>query len=446
MAHARSRFLPASSNGARSASASSSRPRATSASTSSGTIRKYAGSRTPIACSSSTALERYRCASDGLPEESSRNPRTDRFGTSGRISSAASARRNPSRASSLAASLRPRWASTRPTAKWAIDEKDPMRLPLDGRPALPRVFHGCTPVARPAFQLGEVVLDLGDRALDATRRGSTQELVEGLAGLVQAIGELEELSEDEARTQDVGDEFPRHVPLQGDPAIQHLAIDTPSEEELDEGIRLEGLCHEPWFLKLLGQVQRRASVPFRCFEVSPEQPGVPEVLLDPSPQGDVVSHLVHGSREDVHGPPPTFRSGDDLTEIQQHPGFGRGRRSKGSPLARGRCGPSWCLRTRSEPGPPRGSGAAVPRLGPAGWLGGPSPRARPRTVELPGNRPAGRLPRGRPRRHRPGPRPTGPGGALVPPDHGRSSPAARAAVGAGPAGSSGRRRKPGAGG
>ena len=123
---ARSRFLPASSKGARSASASSSRPRATSASTSSGTTRKYAGSRTPIARSSSRALDRNASASAGRPRESSRNPRTDRFGIRRKISPAASATRIPSRASSLAESARPRWASTRPTAKWPSDDMGPM--------------------------------------------------------------------------------------------------------------------------------------------------------------------------------------------------------------------------------------------------------------------------------------------------------------------------------
>jgi hypothetical protein len=102
----------------------------------------------------------------------------------------------------------------------------------------------------------------GIGALNAVRRGITQELGERPAGLVQAIAELEELSHDEACTQDVGLEFALHVPFQGDPAIEHLLIDPASEEELDEWIRLERFGHHPWFLQLLGQLQRRASVPF----------------------------------------------------------------------------------------------------------------------------------------------------------------------------------------
>ena len=120
----------------------------------------------------------------------------------------------------------------------ALRRHGPHADPLGGRPALPGVLHGCIPVARPALQLGEVVPDLRDRGLNAVRRGITQELGERPAGLVQAIGELEELSHDEARTQDVGFEFALHVPFQGDPAIEHLLIDPASEEELDEGIRL----------------------------------------------------------------------------------------------------------------------------------------------------------------------------------------------------------------
>ncbi len=116
----------------------------------------------PSRRSSSTALDRYASASAGRPRESSRNPRTDRFGIRRRISPAASATRSPSRASSLAESARPRWASTRPTAKWPSDDMAPHVVPLGGRPALPGVLHGCVPVARPALQLGEVVSDLRD--------------------------------------------------------------------------------------------------------------------------------------------------------------------------------------------------------------------------------------------------------------------------------------------
>ena len=101
------------------------------------------------------------------------------------------------------------------------------------------------------------------RGLDAVRRGITQELGERPAGLVQAIGELEELRHDEARTQDVGFELALHVPFQGDPAIEQLLIDPASEEELDEWITAERFGHHPWFLQLLGQLQRSASVPFR---------------------------------------------------------------------------------------------------------------------------------------------------------------------------------------
>lgn len=101
------------------------------------------------------------------------------------------------------------------------------------------------------------------------RDGITQELGERPAGLVQAVGELEELSHDEARTQDMGLELALHVLLQGEPAIEQFLIDPASEEELDERIRLERLGHHPWVLQLLGQPQRCASVPFRCREVSP---------------------------------------------------------------------------------------------------------------------------------------------------------------------------------
>ena len=193
-------------------------------------------------------------------------------------------------------------------------------MTLGGRLAFPGVFHGRIPIPRPALQLREVIVDLGDRALDTMRRCATQEPVERLAGLVQAIGELEELSEDEARAQDIGDELPRHMPLQGDTAIQHLDIDTPSQQELDERIRLERFGHHPRVLQLLGKLQRDASVPFRCREVSPEQPGVPEVLLDTCLQSEIVSHLLRGSREDLHGPPPAFLRRNDLAKIEQHAG------------------------------------------------------------------------------------------------------------------------------
>ena len=439
--HARSRSLPASSNGARSASASSSRPSATSASTSSGTMRKYAGSRTPIACSSSTALDRYASASAGRPRESSRNPRTARFGIWRRTSPASSATRSPSRAASLAGSARPRWASTRPTAKWPSDDNGaPHAVSLGGRPALPGVLHGCVPVARPAFQLGEVVPELRDRALDTVRRGITQELGERPPGLVQAIGELEELRHDEARTQDVGFELALHVPLQGDPAIEQLLIDPASEDELDERICLERFGHHPWVLQLLGQLQRGARVPFRCREVSPEQPGVPEVLLDRGPQREIVPRLAPSSLEHGPGAPPPFGLGDGHPQVQQHAAPSRpGHREvhrllQDAPRQRGV--PAFV----SEPRPPGGSDAPGPHLGPAAWRGGPSPRARPRIAALPGRRPAGRPPRGRRRRRRPGLRRTAPGGGLAPPDRGRSSRAARAALGAEPAGSSDRRR------
>ena len=158
----------------------------------------------------------------------------------------------------------------------------------------------------------------GMRGLNAVRRGITQELGERPAGLVQAIGELEELSHDEARAQDVGFEFALHVPFQGDPAIEHLLIDPASEEELDEWIRLERFGHHPWFLQLLGQLQRCASVPFRCREVSPEQPGVPEVLLDPCPQREIVPRLAPSSLEHGPGPPPPFGLGEAHPQVQQH--------------------------------------------------------------------------------------------------------------------------------
>ena len=60
------------------------------------------------------------------------------------------------------------------------------------------------------------------------------------------------------------------------------------------------------FLQLLGQLQRRASVPFRCREVASEQPGVPEVLLDPCPQREIVPRLAPSSLE--HGPGPRHPS------------------------------------------------------------------------------------------------------------------------------------------
>src|SRR6266545_3956303 len=198
-----------------------------------------------------------------------------------------------------------------------------MGLPLGGRPALPGVIHGRMPVAGPALQLGELVPELGDRSLHAVRRGITQELVERPAGLVQAIGELEELSHNVACSQDMGFEFALHVPLQGDPAIEQLLIDPASEEELDEWIRLERFGHHPWFLQLLGQLQSCASVPFRCREVSPEQPGVPEVLLDPCPQREIVPRLAPSSLEHGPGPPPPFGLGEGLPQVQQHAGPSR---------------------------------------------------------------------------------------------------------------------------
>src|SRR4029450_5661982 len=205
--------------------------------------------------------------------------------------------------------------------------------------ALPGVLHGCIPVARPALQLGEVVPDLRDRALNAVRHGITQELGERPAGLVQAIGELEELSHGEACTQDMGFELALHVPLQGDPAIEQLLINSASEEELDVWIRRERFGHHPWFLQLLGQLQRCASVPFRCREVSPEQPRVPEALLDPCPQ-----------RQNVRPPAPRACRPD----------------APGSPL-NSQVSPRFCsirpLNARSSPASPRAASntAQAPR-------------------------------------------------------------------------------------
>src|SRR5262245_24666733 len=62
---------------------------------------------------------------------------------------------------------------------------------------------------------------------------------------------------------------------------------------------------------------------FRCREVSPEQPGVPEVLLDPCPQREIVARLAPSSLEHGPGPPPPFGLGEGLTQVQQHAGPSR---------------------------------------------------------------------------------------------------------------------------
>jgi len=113
------------------------------------------------------------------------------------------------------------------------------------------------------------------------------------------------------------------VPLEGDPSIQHLAIDPAAQEELDEGVRLEGLSHGPWILQLLGQAQRRASMPFRCLQVSPEQPGIPEALFDPCPQGEVVAYLVERGREVLRRRSPSLVVRRDLPHVAQPPGSSR---------------------------------------------------------------------------------------------------------------------------
>ncbi len=109
-------------------------------------------------------------------------------------------------------------------------------------------------------------------------------------------------------------------PSRATPAIEHLLIDAASEEELDEWIRLERFGHHPWFLQLLGQLQRCASVPFRCREVAPEQPGVPEVLLDQCPQREIVPRLAPSGLEHGPGAPPPFGLGEAHPQIQQHAG------------------------------------------------------------------------------------------------------------------------------
>ena len=254
----------------------------------------------------------------------------------------------------------------------ALRRQGPHADPLGGRPALPGVLHGGIPVTRPALQLGEVVADLRDRARDAVRHGITQELGERPAGLVQAVGELEELRHDEARTQDVRLELALHVPFQGDPAIEQLLIDPASEEELDERICLERFGHHPWVLQLLGQVQRGASVPFRCREVSPEQPGVPEVLLDQRPQREIVPRLAPGGLEHSPGPPPTFGLGEAHPQVQQHAGPSRpGHREvhrllQDAPRQRGI--PALVVRHASLVGPMHKVLASVPRRGAAGHL------------------------------------------------------------------------------
>ena len=254
----------------------------------------------------------------------------------------------------------------------ALRRQDPHADSLGARPALPGVLHGRIPVARPALQLGEVVPELRDRARDTVRRGITQELGERPAGLVQAIGGLEDHRRDEARTQDVGFELALHVPFQGDPAIEHLLIDPASEEELDERIRLERLGHHPWVLQLLGQLQRGARVPFRCREVSPEQPGVPEVLLDQRPQREIVPRLAPSGLEHGPGPPPPFGLGEAHPQVQQHAGPSRpGHREvhrvlQDAPRQRGV--PALEVRHARLVGPTHQVLASVPRRGAAGHL------------------------------------------------------------------------------
>jgi hypothetical protein len=64
-------------------------------------------------------------------------------------------------------------------------------------------------------------------------------------------------------------------------------------------------------------------VPFRCREVSPEQPDVPQVLLDQRPQREIVPCLAPSGLE--HGPcsPPPFDLGDAHPQVQQHAGPSR---------------------------------------------------------------------------------------------------------------------------
>jgi len=60
-----------------------------------------------------------------------------------------------------------------------------------------------------------------------------KEHVELLAGFIEPIGVLEKLGEDEGGAEEMGEELPQHVPFQGDPAIQHVEIEPPSEEKMN---------------------------------------------------------------------------------------------------------------------------------------------------------------------------------------------------------------------
>ena len=135
---------------------------------------------------------------------------------------------------------------------------------------------------------------------------------------------------------------------------------------------MERLGHHPWVLQLLGQLQRRASVPFRCREVSPEQPGVPEVLLDQCPQREIVPRLAPSSLEHGPGPPPPFGLGEAHPQVQQHAGPSRpGHREvhrvlQDAPRQRGV--PALEVSHARLVGPTHQVLASVPRRGAAGHL------------------------------------------------------------------------------
>ena len=113
-------------------------------------------------------------------------------------------------------------------------------------------------------------------------------------------------------------------------------------------------------------------MPFRCREVAPEQPGVPEVLLDQRPQREIVPRLAPSSLEHGPGPPPPFGLGDAHPQVQQHAGPSRpGHREvhcllQDAPRQRGV--PALVVRHARLVGPTHQVLASVVRRGSAGHL------------------------------------------------------------------------------
>ena len=279
-----------------------------------------------------------------------------------------------------------------------------------------RMHQGGIPVARVALQLGEVVPQVHEVALHSVCDRIGQQLVERLAGLVQGIGVLEQLPQDEARADHVGDEDIRQVPLQGEP-LDPASPDRPAWPMRNS---TKGYARGPPPSLVDPAAARPGAAPSEHALPTPpglpEQPGIPEVLLDPCPRARSSPHLVERGSEVLQRGSPSLVVCHDPSPRRAGPWLEPARAPKAPPPARERAAPTRCLQTRDEPCPPRGSGAGGPHLCLAAWLGAPSPRALPPTAGLRGIRPAGRRSRAHRRRRCRGPRPTGPGGALVPLD------------------------------